>query len=215
MISLAEYADADGLPEASFMLGLGNHTYVAIQNLEDWAPSRTGRILVVENDTDTLLEAIELNSPNPFSPLVRVDDSRFVVGCVGDFSGTSGGIELVTATPGSTSLMVASAEQLGGVPTDFAMQDNNCGFALVNTPDWQNGIRRFCLDSGAGDWLVEPGVHTIVSLFMVDPETLVFADATYGESGLRFVDLAGEPVVSALLTMGLPPGFSKPIAWLP
>lgn len=226
VVPLAAFADADGLPEASFLLAHGGRVYVAVQNLVDWATSRDGRLLVVDPATDAVETALELTSPNPFSPIVAVDDTRLAVGCVGDFSGSQGGIEVIDTASGAATLAVSSAD-LGGVVTDLVMEDADlvlegaaCGFALVNTPDWTSGIRRFCLDDGqggpgaAGDWLVAPGPYTVVGLALVD-DVLYFADATAAAPGVRFVDLALPAAVSERLATGLPPGFAKPFTPLP
>ncbi len=219
MISLADFADADGLPEASFMLANGGMVYVAIQNLENFTASRNGRLLAIDPATDTVGAEIELTTPNPFSPIARVDDTHLAVGCVGDFSGTQGGIEWIDTAAGTSTLAVSSAD-LGGVVTELVMEDATCGFALVNTPEWTSGVRRFCLESDgdgagtAGDWLVAPGAFTIVGLALSD-DILYFADATADDPGVRFVDLAGEAVASEIISTGLPPGFAKPLAWLP
>ncbi len=211
-VSLVDYADEDGSPEASFMLATPGAVYVAIQNLENFVPTRNGRILVVNTDTDAVTDVIELNTPNPFSPLTRVDETSFVVGTVGDFSGTQGGIEHVH---GNLSHLVVTAEQLGGVATELAMQDDACGFALVNTPEWSSGIRPFCLDGTVGDWLVAPGLYTIVSLLITGDDRLLFGDATFDNPGLRLVDTVDNPEVSGLIPTGLAPGFAKPFAHLP
>jgi len=218
MISLAAFADADGLPEASFMLALGDRVYVAIQNLENFAAARNGRIVPIDPATDTVGEAIELTTPNPFSPLVRVDDTHLAVGCVGDFMGAQGGIELVDTAAGTSALAIASTD-MEGVVTDLVMEDASCGYALVNTPEWTSGIRRFCLaNDGAGtvgDWVVAPGRHTIVGLALAADGILYFADATADAPGVRFVDLIAQSTASDRIPTGLPPGFAKPFAWLP
>ncbi|MBU1243287.1 hypothetical protein KKD52_12325 [Myxococcota bacterium] len=220
MIPLADFADADGLPEAAFMLAHGGRVYVAIQNLENFAATRNGRILPIDPATDTVGAAIELTTPNPFSPIVRVDDTHLAVGCVGDFSGTQGGIEWIDTVTGTSTLAVSSAD-LGGVVTDLVMEDASCGFALVNTPEWTSGLRRFCLasDDGGpgtvGDWVIAPGRHTIVGLALTADQILYFADATATDPGIRFVDLAAQSTASDVLSTGLPPGFAKPLAWLP
>ncbi len=213
-VSLSEYADADGSPEAAWMAVVDENTVaVAIQNLEDWAPSRSGRILLVDTQTDTVSGAIGLTSRNPFSPLVRVGANTFAVGCVDDFSGNQGGIE-VFDTQARTSRLAVPAAVLGGVPTDLAMEDENCGYALVNTPGWESGIRAFCLDGTVGGWLLAPGRYTVTGLALTDDLRLVVADATASAAGVRLVDVA-TGTVSERIATPLPPGFTKPLAFLP
>lgn len=214
-VSLADYVDVDGSPEASWMnLVDANTVAVAIQNLEDWVPARNGRILLVDTTTDTVTDTIELTSRNPFSPIVHVTASSFVVGCVDDFSGDQGGIEIFN-TETRTARLAVSATTLGGVPSDIVMEDENCGFVLVNTPAWESGIRPFCLDGTVGDWVVQPGQYTLTGLALTDDFRLVIADATASASGLRIVDPTTPTNPPVFISTPLAPGFTKPFAFLP
>ncbi|MBU1239977.1 hypothetical protein KKF84_01705, partial [Myxococcota bacterium] len=71
-INLFEYSDEDGSPEASFMTLDDGILMVAIQNLVNYAPQGNGRIILVDTATDAVSGVIALNTPNPFTTLVRV-----------------------------------------------------------------------------------------------------------------------------------------------
>src|SRR5213075_2185609 len=79
-ISLARFADGDGKPEAARMwsYGAGSRIFVALQRLQDFAPTDTSYIAVIDGDADTVLDvdqntsgvqAIQLLGRNPNSDL--------------------------------------------------------------------------------------------------------------------------------------------------
>ncbi len=213
-VDLAAFADADGAPEASFMARSDDLLLVAIQNLENYSPTRSGRIIVVDSVEASVSSVIELTTANPFTPLVEVSGTgEFLVGTVNDFSGLGGGIEIFTAQD-ATAALVVSSEDLGGVPSELAMVDDQCGYALVTTPDYSTGVRGFCLDGAVDEgWLLSPGELSVSGL-LVFKGMLLLADTTMGAQGVRVVNLA-DGTVSELFPSTLPPTYTKPFAILP
>jgi hypothetical protein len=132
-VSLAAFADADGLPEAARMARVGRRVFVALQRLDRNAgsqPNHPSWIAVVDADADTVVDAdpatpgtqaIVLAARNPvtafaFDPVAH----RLLVGCAGRYGVDDGGIEALD-TAWLTSLgLVATEAALGGDVLDVA-----------------------------------------------------------------------------------------------
>ncbi|MBU1219233.1 hypothetical protein KKF34_06670 [Myxococcota bacterium] len=209
-IDISAFSDEDELPEVSFLKRSGTDVFAAIQNLVNYSPSRNGRIVVVDTLTDEVSGSIELTGSNPFSPIVIVPDSnQAAVACAGDFSGADASIEVFTSGDAS-SMVVATGETLGGVPTDLAFYSSSCGFALVSTPEWTSGIRRFCTD-GTMEWVVVPGTYSITGIAWTGEE-LLFSDNNL--PGIRIYDDVSEEVLGTSYETSLPVSFTRPFFFM-
>jgi hypothetical protein len=214
-ISLSEYSDADGSPEASFIYFDGEKVYVEIQNLENYVAVGPGKIIVINPETDLIEKHIQLISPNPATPVVNVPDSTLlVVGTVNNYSGTGGGIEVFSPTD-STSTLAVTSENLGGVTSEIIFTEGQCGYVLVLTTTYETGIKGFCLDGTvSGDWIVAPGTYSITGLVAINEDEILFSDIDSVNPGVRVLDTATGSSTELLKTT-LPPAFTKPFVLLP
>jgi hypothetical protein len=71
----------------------------------------------------TLLKAIPLIHPNPFTPLVRTGDKLYIASA--DWAGTNGGLEEIDAVTLQNNGVKLGQAALGGVITDLCLADSN------------------------------------------------------------------------------------------
>ena len=160
-IDLSAFADADGLPEVSQIVRVGDRLYLSCQRLDrngGWGPVDVSYLIVVDIATDTLVDVdsdaegvqgIALSIANPNS--MAVIGEQIAVGVVANFGDRAGGVEIVdTATNRSLGLAV-SEEDLGGDITSMVLVDQNRGYAVVADENFANSVRPFDLSSGAVD----------------------------------------------------------------
>ena len=218
-IDLSAFADDDGLPELAQMVQVGSRIYVLAQRLVNFAPVGTSYLVVIDSDTDTVVDmdastdgvqAIELAAPNP-NGIVAVG-SRLVVSSVWSFGDRMGGIEVLelSASGEVTSGGLAIAEQaLNGDLNGIAMVDESTGFALISDENFANFVVPFDLASGeVGEPLADLSTG-FKQTMEVDGNRLIVGDqgsAVAPESvGLMIFDVDTKDLLAGPISTGLPP----------
>ncbi len=218
-IDLSAFADADGLPEVSQIVRVGDRLYLSCQRLDrngGWGPTDISYLIVVDLATDTLVDidpdaegvqGIPLSVANPNS--MAVVGEQIAVGVVVNFGDRAGGVEVVdTATNRSLGLAV-SEENLGGDITSMVLVDQNRGYAVVTDENFANSVRPFELSSGAVGAPLENISGGFISSLAVDGDRLIVADrgrfADPASVGLKFYDAATGAFLSGPIDTGLPP----------
>ena len=218
-IDLSAFADADGLPEVSQIVRVGDRLYLSCQRLDrngGWGPVDVSYLIVVDIVTDTLVDVdsdaegvqgIALSIANPNS--MAVVGGQIAVGVVVGFGDRSGGVEVVdTATNRSLGLAV-SEEDLGGDITSMVLVDQNRGYAVVADENFANSVRPFELSSGAVGAPLENISGGFIPSLAVDGDRLIVADrgsfADPASAGLKFYDAATGAFLSGPIDTGLPP----------
>ena len=218
-IDLSAFADADGLPEVSQIVRVGDRLYLSCQRLDrngGWGPVDVSYLIVVDLATDTLIDVdpdaegmqgIALSAANPNS--MAVVGEQIAVGVVVGFGDRAGGVEIVdTATNRSLGLAV-SEEDLGGDITSMILVDQNRGYAVVADENFANSVRPFDLSSGTVDAPIENISGGFIPSLAVDGDRLIVADrgsfADPTSAGLKFYDAATGAFQSGPIDTGLPP----------
>ena len=218
-IDLSAFADADGLPEVSQIVRVGDRLYLSCQRLDrngGWGPADTSYLIVVDLATDALVDVdpdvegvqgIALGAANPNS--MAVVGERIAVGVVVNFGDRSGGVEIVdTATNRSLGLVV-SEEDLGGDITSMVLVDQNRGYAVVADENFANSVRPFELSSGTVGAPIENISGGFVPSLAVDGDRLIVADrgsfSDPASAGLKFYNAATGAFLSGPIDTGLPP----------
>ena len=218
-IDLSAFADADGLPEVSQIVRVGDRLYLSCQRLDrngGWGPTDVSYLIVVDLATDTLVDVdldaegvqgIALSAANPNS--MAVVGEQIAVGVVVGFGDRAGGVEIVdTATNRSLGLAV-SEEDLGGDITSMVLVDQNRGYAVVADENFANSVRPFDLSSGTVDAPIENISGGFIPSLAVDGDRLIVADrgsfADPTSAGLKFYDAATGAFQSGPIDTGLPP----------
>ena len=218
-IDLSAFADADGLPEVSQIVRVGDRLYLSCQRLDrngGWGPVDVSYLIVVDLATDTLVDVdpdaegvqgIALSVANPNS--MAVVGEQIAVGVVVNFGDRAGGVEIVdTATNRSLGLAV-SEEDLGGDITSMILVDQNRGYAVVADENFANSVQSFDLSSGTVGEPLEDISGGFIPSLAVDGERLIVADrgsfADPASAGLKFYDAATGAFLRGPIDTGLPP----------
>ena len=218
-IDLSTFADADGLPEVSQIVRVGDRLYLSCQRLDrnsGWGPADVSYLIVVDLATDTLVDVdpnvegvqgIALSAANPNS--MAVVGEQIAVGVVVNFGDRAGGVEIVdTATNRSLGLAV-SEEDLGGDITFMVLVDQTRGYAVVADENFANSVRPFDLSSGNVGAPLENISGGFIPNLAVDGDRLIVADrgsfSDPASAGLKFYNAATGAFLSGPIDTGLPP----------
>lgn len=207
------FADADGLPETSWMVAVGDLLYITCQRLDtaNWyAPTGPGALLVFDMaaeawvDMDPAVSGVQpiaLQGANPYTRIL-VDDGLLTVGCVGYFGLADGGVENVDPAAGVSLGYEVTETALGG-DVNRIQRDGDELVAIINDAAFHTSVVRTgpggtqVLDAASGF------VHADIWLHGGD---LYVADRTPGEAGLRVLDpLTGVERSEGTISTGLPP----------
>jgi DNA-binding beta-propeller fold protein YncE len=140
-ISLAAFADGDGLPEMAHMIRIGRYVYVACQRLAGFAASNPSVVVVIDTQTDQVVDvdpitpgvqAIALTLRNPITSF-EYDRAkgRLWIGCAGDIGVLDGGIEAIDPYHFVSEGTQITEAALGGDINDVAWHTASHAYALV------------------------------------------------------------------------------------
>lgn len=230
VVDLSPLADsADGLCEMHRGVEWGGRLYVSLQRLDRggawWVPTGPGVLAVVElSGTGGAHELVDLDlgeegvqgvalvGANPVGPVRLVGEgsgARLMVGTVGEYGVSDGGLEAVRdPASGSSSGFVVREEALGGDLGDWVVLAGDAGFAVVTVGFAEDRLVRF--DAGTGEVEAEPllvsGGYTLSGLADAGGGRLAVADRTEGSAGVRLFDAAtGSELTAGAIGVGLPP----------
>jgi hypothetical protein len=219
--STASFADADGLPETAMMCFYEEKLYIASQLLDRgawYAPTGPSSILVFDTTIDQWVDMdpgnagvqpITLQGSNPYTDLVLVQeagaDTKLLVGNVGYYGMTDGGVERVNLTTGLSEGYLVTEADLGGDLTRISRGETGL-YAIVADAGFNTGVK-FVSNDGATIVSIDQGEGFIYSDLMAGPENLLFlADRTVNNSGVRVFDaLTFTELTTDPISTGLPP----------
>ena len=142
-ISLAAFADGDGLPEMARMIRIGRYLFVACQRLTGFVPSNPSMVVVVDTQTDLVVDvdpvtpgvqAITLATRNPVTSFdYDRGQGRLLIGCGGNFGVLDGAVEAVDPVAFASLGVVTTEAELGGDLNDVIWHTATHAYALVGT----------------------------------------------------------------------------------
>ena len=218
-IDLSAFADADGLPEVSQIVRVGERLYLSCQRLDrnsGWGPADISYLIVVDLTTDTLIDVdpdaegvqgIALSAANPNS--MAVVGEQIAVGGVVNFGDRAGGVEIVDVATNRSLGLAVREEDLGGDIASVVLVDQNRGYAVVTDANFANSVRPFELSSGTVGAPLENISGGFIPSLAVDGDRLIVADRGSfddpASAGLKFYDAATGAFLRGPIDTGLPP----------
>ena len=220
-VDLSGLADADGLPEAAYMIEDGGLIYLALQRLDrrgfPWKVSNIGSFIAVINTSDlNVVASISLYPGNPVSDFVRWGNDRFLIACAGSYGLKDGG--LVAVFPHSlTSAPIIGEDTLGGDVSDVAVSSDGRVFALVSSPEcglWQSGCRMKVVEVSYADGTTN-AIYSVDGFSLRDIEVmedeLWIGEGSTGFSGIVVYDINDFSSELTRIATSLPPSKILPL----
>ncbi|HTR96970.1 MAG TPA: FlgD immunoglobulin-like domain containing protein [Candidatus Acidoferrales bacterium] len=219
-ISLASFADADGLPEMDRLEMVGPLLFVSIERLNrnaGYAPADTGLVAVVDTRADTLLDcdparpgvqAIALTLRNPFTAFQWDPASdRLLIGCAGAFGALDGGIEWIDPVALKSAGVAITEARLGGDVDDVVWGDAGKSWAIV--ADLAGNTRLESWSASADSVLGtiwNPGGYVLADAELNDRGELWVCDNDFSFPKVRVFSAATDLPLGSDLLCTLPPG---------
>lgn len=218
-ISLAQFADADGIPEMDRMAVWAGRLFVTVERLDRdnfFLPTDSSQVVVIDPTTDTIVDAdpvapgvqgILLPYQNPSTELIVDPAGMLVVGCAGAPGVMDGGIVRLnpsTLTVAATEITEAS---LGGDVNDVSVFDAGHGYAVVSDASYNTQLKAYNRATHAVTSMPFSTVgFNIGDTEINDRGELWLCDRTPGNPGVRVFDAAtGAQITLSPLSTGLPP----------
>lgn len=215
-ISLAGFADSDGLPEMARMELVGPYLFVACQRLTNFAASNPSIIAVIDTRTDKLvdrepivpgIQGITLTGRNPITAFAYdAAAHELLIGCAGAFGVADGGIERIDAlNPRSLGFAITEAA-LGGDVLDIAWNGSTHSYAIVSDAAFNNLVMSWNPTTGAAiDTVYAPGGFSLADCGVSPFGELFVCDNRPTAPGVLIYRTANDSLLAGPLGTGLPP----------
>ncbi|MBD3161599.1 MAG: T9SS type A sorting domain-containing protein [Candidatus Eisenbacteria bacterium] len=222
-ISLAAFADDDGLCEMHRMHVQGDSLLVQVQRMfrqdwpDPWIPVAPSYLAVVDLRTDQLvdmdpgepgMQGIALAGLNPTAP-IQFDpftgDLLVLTTARADLV-DQGGIERVDPRTMQSVGMLITEQEIGGNGIDFALAEREKGYVVASDLDFNTFLASF--DPAAGGPatpLYEPEGYVLTDLLVYPNGHLFLADRDFFTPGIRVYDTTTDALIDGPLDTGLPP----------
>jgi len=215
-VSLAGFADSDGLPEMARMARFGNRLFVACQRLENFAVTQPAVVVVVDTDADTVLDVnpalpgkqgIPLAGRNPVTAFITDRaHSRLLIGVAGSYGALDGGIEAIDPNTLTSLGIVLPETALGGDISDLEIRDGGHAYALVTLASSNQLVS---WDPGNGAVLdtltTASGGFSLPDMEANDRGELYVCRNDFSSPGLLVFRMSDDALVAGPLSTGLPP----------
>ncbi|MEO6462701.1 MAG: hypothetical protein ABIP29_06460 [Candidatus Eisenbacteria bacterium] len=218
-VSLAAFADADGIPEMNRLAVMNGRVFVTVQRVDRdlfFSPTDSSQVVVLDAATGALIDCdpgaagvqgILLPFQNPTTELVPDPAGRLLVGCTGAYGAPDGGIVRIDPVGLAVEAVEVTEAALGGDVVDLAIASPTRGFAIVGDAAFNTACRPYDRVIGS----VGPPVHATSGFNLSDAEVndrseLWLADRTPANPGIRVFDaLTLAPLTAGPVSTCLPP----------
>ena len=200
-ISLAAFADADGIPEMDHLALRNGRLFVSIERLDRnnfYAPAGGSQVVVIDVATNAIVDVdpgtpgvqgILLPYQDPITEMVVDPNGQIVVGCVGNFGVFDGGIvriDPVSLTVAATEITEAA---LAGDINDVAVLNAERGFAVVADASFNTALRAYRRDLGTvQSTLISSSGYFLADCEVNDRTELWVCDRDFSNPGVRVFD---------------------------
>lgn len=223
-VDLSSLAGADGIPEMDRMEIVGDRVFVTLNCIDHatWLPDGPGKIAVVDAVADTLIDVdpetagvqpIVLQLPNPYTEL-RYDRCRgeLVVGCLGAWGVTDGGVEVIDPFALESKGIVATESQLGGDVSDVILGPGRKGYTVVmDSMPWPHNFARLaCFDRTTAEvldtlYLQETGSGAALAGIELNRQGEIYlCDRDATRPCIRIYDTSVDTLITSV-DVGVPP----------
>lgn len=218
-VSLAAFADADGIPEMKSLAVRNGRLFVTVQRVDRelfFSPTDSSQVVVLDATTGAFLDCdpmapgiqgILLPFQNPTTELVADGAGHLVVGCTGGYGLADGGIVRLDPAALEVAAIEVTEATLGGDVLDVALASDTRGFAVVADASFDTACRPYDRVAGTAG----APVHATSGFNLADAEVndrgeVWLADRTPSAPGLRVFDAATlAPLTAGPLSTCLPP----------
>jgi len=218
-ISLAAFADADGIPEMARMIRVERWLFVALQRLDrahSFAPTESSLVAVIDTEADTVVDvdpalpgkqAIVLQGKNPVTTFgFDRATTRLLIGCAGVFRTLDGGIEWIDPVNFRALGVAITEAALGGDIGDVAWNGPDHSYAIVNDASFNASLVSWSATSGTKLATVfSPGDFSLPDCELDDRGELYVCDNKFTAPGLFAFSTPNDQVLAGPLDTGLAP----------
>lgn len=219
VIHLAQFADADGIPEMAHMIRVQRYVFVALERLNraaGFTPTDTSLVAVIDSQTDTVVDvdpstpgvqAIVLAGKNPVTQF-EFDraSSRLLIGCVGTFGALDGGIEWIDPVNFRSLGFAITEAALGGDLADVTWWHSDHSYAIVSDPSFNTLLVSWNPSNGQKLGTVfAPGGFSLTDSGVNDRDELYVCANDLFNPGLHVFAAGADTHLAGPLDCGLPP----------
>jgi len=218
VISLAAFADADGVPEMARMVRVDRYVFVALQRLDRnnfFSPTDSSLVAVIDTETDALVDvdpvapgvqAIRLTGRNPVTAF-EFDraTSRLLIGCAGFYGAMDGGVEWIDPVNFQSLGFAVTEATLGGDIGDVTWGSAARSHAIISDASFNTVLVAW---NGAGQSLgtvYAPGGFSLTDAALNDRGELYVCNSSLLDPGLHVFSAATGAHLAGPLDCGLPP----------
>jgi hypothetical protein len=218
-ISLAMFADADGLPEMDHMIRVGRWLFVSIQRLNRnnfYTPTGPGLVAVIDTQADTVVDvdpatpgkqAITLAFANPVTAIAfDRANTRLLVGCEGAYGVADGGVAMFEPVFFQSLGAAIGEAALGGDIGDLEWNGATHSYAIVSDASYDTKLVAWNPTTGLSLGTVfNPGGFSLTDCAVNDRGELWVCDSNPVSPGLYCYSTATDLRIAGPLDTGLPP----------
>lgn len=198
-LSLAAYADADGLPETEALHLEGSLLYAALQRLDrnqsNLPPAGISRLVEIDTASDSVSAVFDFPAANPFGKFRRVLFSgvpHLVIPCparLGFISQMDGGVTAFNlATRSFRPGFLYAETTAGGDILDVEILSDTEGYATVLDSVFNKSLQKFNPSTGQKLAVLSfsPATAGTISGLLLAPNGYLYAgDASFSEPGIK------------------------------
>jgi len=215
-ISLAAFADGDGVPELARMVRVDRRLFVVCQRLTGFQPSNPSMIVVIDTETDTVIDAdpmlagvqaIALAGRNPTTPFAfDRASSRLLIGCTGAFGVDDGGIEAIDPVQLSSLGFAITEAELEGDVLGLASHSPTHSYAIVGDAEFNTAVVSWNPASGERIAPVyQPGGFSLADVEVNDRGEVYVANSGLITPGVLVFAGGSDALLAGPLAVGLAP----------
>jgi len=218
-ISLASFADADGLPEMAHLALVGHRLFVAVQRLDrnaGYSPTAYSLVVAIDTDADTVIDAnpalpgiqgITLTYKDPVTTFqYDRNTGRLLIGSCGFFGANDGGIEAIDVNTLSDLGSVVGEDALGGDLGDFELLNATHAYAIVSDASFNSSLVSWNPATHLKlATIASPGGFSLSDCALDDRGELYLANNGFSAPGLYVYRAGVDTLITGPIGTGLPP----------